>query len=50
MEQPSIISFYDYSSEERQALGISDELVRLAVGIEDATDLIDDLERGIQAL
>ena len=31
----------------RAALGISDGLVRLSVGIEDADDLIDDLKRAL---
>ena len=36
--------------EERKRLGISDDLVRLSVGIEDAEDLIADLERGLAAI
>ena len=31
--------------ERRAELGISDSLIRLSVGIEDADDLIDDLSR-----
>jgi len=40
-------TYYELSSEERAALGISDTLVRLAVGIEDANDLIADLEQAL---
>ena len=40
-------TYYELSSEERAALGISDALVRLAVGIEDAKDLIADLDQAL---
>ena len=38
------------SKEDREALGITDSLVRLSVGIEDATDLIADLEQAFKAI
>ena len=41
------MSFWDRTPEERQALGITDSLVRLACGIEDADDLLADLERAL---
>ena len=34
--------------EQRAALGITDNLVRLSVGIEDADDLIADLEQALR--
>ncbi len=37
------MSFYELTTAERLAIGIYDNLVRLAVGIEDADDLIADL-------
>jgi cystathionine gamma-synthase len=40
-------TYFELSSAERAALGISDTLVRLAVGIEDAADLIADLEQAL---
>lgn len=43
---PATVSYYDYSREERYALGITDTLFRLAVGIEDVDDIIGDLDRG----
>lgn len=46
---PALVSYYNYSKEQRQALGISDSLIRLAVGLEDADDIIVDLERGLNA-
>ena len=33
-----------YSPEERAAHGIGDGLIRLSVGLEDAADIIDDLD------
>ena len=45
IEQPAIMSYYGLSSEERAAVGISDGLVRLSVGIEDADDIREDLAR-----
>ena len=45
---PALVSYYDYSRKERYKLGITDTLFRLAVGIEDAQDIIDDLESGLK--
>ncbi len=47
VEQPAVMSYYEMSSEQRQAVGIADGLVRLAVGIEDAADLVADLEQAL---
>src|SRR5262249_38722354 len=47
IEQPAVMSYYEMTSEQRAAIGIADGLVRLAVGIEDAPDLIADLERAL---
>ena len=43
VNQPSIMSYYSLTVEERRAVGIQDNLVRYAVGIEDPRDLIADL-------
>jgi cystathionine gamma-synthase len=45
--QPAIMSYYDYTTEQRKSLGIKDNLVRLALGIEDTTDLIADLDQAL---
>ncbi|MBU1076313.1 MAG: aminotransferase class I/II-fold pyridoxal phosphate-dependent enzyme, partial [Spirochaetes bacterium] len=45
---PATVSYYDYSREERYNLGITDTLFRLALGIEDVSDIIEDLERGLK--
>ncbi len=42
---PATVSYYDYSREARYELGVTDTLFRLAVGLEDVDDIIDDLER-----
>jgi cystathionine gamma-synthase len=47
VEQPALMSFYELSSEERAALGMRDNLVRLSCGIEDADDLLADLEQAL---
>jgi cystathionine gamma-synthase len=47
IEQPAIMSFYELSSEERLEIGIKDNLIRFAVGIEDADDLIADLSQAL---
>jgi len=47
IEQPAVMSYYEMTSEQREAIGIADGLVRLSVGIEDAVDLIQDLEQAL---
>lgn len=47
IEHPAIMTHASVPAEARAALGISDGLVRLSVGIEDAEDLIGDLERAL---
>ena len=50
IEQPAIMSYYEQSREEREALGIKDNLVRFSVGIEDTDDLIRDLDQALARL
>jgi cystathionine gamma-synthase len=45
---PALVSYYDYSRKDRYALGITDTLFRLAVGIEDTEDIIADLEQALK--
>jgi cystathionine gamma-synthase len=42
---PATVTYYDYPREKRYELGITDTLFRLAVGLEDVKDIIEDLER-----
>lgn len=50
VSHPSTISYYELAREDRIAIGIADELVRYSVGIEDAEDLIADLDRALAAI
>jgi cystathionine gamma-synthase len=47
IEQPALMSYYEMSTEERLEVGIKDNLIRLALGIEDADDLIADLAQAL---
>jgi cystathionine gamma-synthase len=47
IEQPALMSFYELSPEERLAVGIPGNLVRLSLGIEDVDDLIADLDQAL---
>ncbi|MDX1616593.1 MAG: aminotransferase class I/II-fold pyridoxal phosphate-dependent enzyme [Candidatus Promineifilaceae bacterium] len=47
IEQPALMSYYEFSTEERLAIGIKDNLVRFAVGIEDTSDILDDLSQAL---
>jgi cystathionine gamma-synthase len=47
IEQPAIMSFYELTTQERLEIGIKDNLIRYAVGIEDPEDLIADLAQAL---
>ena len=49
LSHPATTSHGGLSEEERAALGISDGLIRLSVGIEAVEDIIDDLRLGLDA-
>jgi cystathionine gamma-lyase len=49
IEHPAIMTHASVPKENREKLGISDGLIRLSVGIEDASDLIDDLKQALDA-
>ena len=50
IEQPALMSHFTLDQEERLAIGIKDELVRYALGIEDADDLIADLAQALECI
>jgi plant cystathionine gamma-synthase len=50
IEAPVLMSFWDKTPEERAELGITDSLIRLSCGVEDADDLIADLEGAFAAI
>jgi cystathionine gamma-lyase/cystathionine beta-lyase/cystathionine gamma-lyase/homocysteine desulfhydrase len=47
---PATMTHASIPKERRKELGVSDQLVRLSVGIEDEADLLGDLDRGLQAI
>jgi cystathionine gamma-lyase len=48
VDHPGIMTHASVPQDKRAALGISDTLVRLSVGIEDTDDLIADLEQALE--
>ncbi|MGN6471524.1 MAG: trans-sulfuration enzyme family protein, partial [Rhizobiaceae bacterium] len=49
IEHPALMTHGSIPAEKREAIGISDSLVRLSCGIEDGDDLIADLEQALGA-
>jgi len=49
IEHPAIMTHASLPPEQRRALGIGDNLVRLSVGIEDIDDLVADLDQALKA-
>lgn len=50
IEQPAYMSFYELSTEERLTIGIKDNLVRFAIGIEDTADIVADLAQALSVI
>jgi cystathionine gamma-synthase len=50
IQLPAIMSYNDMTTEQRKAIGIDDGLVRLAVGLEDAEDIIADMKHALEAV
>ena len=50
VDHPAIMTHASVPKAQRDALGITDNLVRLSVGIEDCDDLIADLDRALAAV
>jgi cystathionine gamma-lyase len=48
IEHPAIMTHASVPPEVREALGITDGLIRLSVGVEDVTDLLADLEQAFE--
>ncbi len=48
--QMSVMSFFDYPEEYRHAIGMVDNLVRIALGLEDVKDLIADLKQALDKI
>ena len=47
IEQPLVMSYYEATPEDRARFGIEDNMIRIACGIENAEDIIADLEQAI---
>lgn len=50
LTHPATVSYYNNTREERLALGITDDLARLAVGFEEPEDIIADLDQALAAM
>ncbi len=50
INHPALMTHASVPKEQREALGITDSLVRLSVGVEDVRDLIDDLQTAFEAI
>ena len=48
IEHPASMTHSPYTPEERAEAGISEGLIRLAVGLEDAEDIIADLQQALE--
>jgi len=49
IEHPTTMSHASMAPEQREAAGITDDLVRLSVGIESTDDLLQDLDQALEA-
>lgn len=49
IEQPFVMSYYNYTPEQRQQFGIPDNMIRYSCGIENADDLIADLDQALRS-
>ena len=48
IEHPASMTHSTYSKEDLEAIGISEGLIRLSVGLEDSADLIQDLKQALK--
>jgi cystathionine gamma-synthase len=49
IEQPLVMSYFQMTPEDRKRFGIHDNMIRMSCGIEDAADLIADLEQALNS-
>ena len=50
VEHPATMSHASMPEDVRISAGITDNLIRLSVGLEDVDDLIEDLDRGLRVI
>jgi len=48
IEQPIVMSYHDFTPEQRRAVGIPDNMIRISCGIEDIEDLIADIAQALE--
>jgi len=48
IEQPLVMSYWNYSPTERAQFGIADNMIRLACGVENEEDIINDLAQALE--
>ncbi len=48
IEQPILMSYHDFTIEQRRAIGIPDNMIRISCGIENSEDLIADLAQALK--
>ncbi len=48
--QPALMTYFHLSQDEREKIGIEDNLIRFAVGLEDPDDLIADLQQALDSM
>ncbi len=49
IEQPMVMSYWNYTPDERARFRIADSMIRIACGIEDSADLVADLAQALEA-
>lgn len=49
-EHPGRMTHSSLPEKERRAMGITDDLIRLSVGVEDAQDLLDDVRKALESI
>lgn len=50
IEQPTVVSYWDQGPEKRAAIGIKDNLIRFALGVEEFADLKADMAQALELL
>lgn len=50
INHPALMTHASVAKEQREALGVTDSLVRISVGVEDLRDLVDDLKSALEAI
>ena len=49
IEQPLVMSYFQCTPEQRQSFGITDNMIRIACGLENTSDLVTDLDQALSS-